>query len=221
MTYVPVYDSRINWENAPSVNTPINDFNLNLMDYALYKHDESLGHIFNESVKRVDFNTSTKDFVITYWNGTVETFNLNLELIPATFSLDSDAVVHMIDNHGNEYTADLKENIYYMETVSVAKTGTATATTTAQDNIVVNAGSDDPTLYEIAGTKHMMQTVTSISDSQFSVVFENEGITENGSYDVYTSVDDLNYDHIIVTDGRCEIQYSDFVGTVTVVLYIK
>ena len=35
MAYIPVYSSRINWENEPSIVSPINATNLNKMDYAL------------------------------------------------------------------------------------------------------------------------------------------------------------------------------------------
>lgn len=42
MSYVPSYNSRINWENEPSTASPINETNLNKMDYALYQHDQAL-----------------------------------------------------------------------------------------------------------------------------------------------------------------------------------
>lgn len=42
MSYVPSYTSRINWENEPSTTSPINETNLNKMDYALYQHDQAL-----------------------------------------------------------------------------------------------------------------------------------------------------------------------------------
>ena len=42
MSYVPSYTSRINWENEPSTASPINETNLNKMDYALYQHDQAL-----------------------------------------------------------------------------------------------------------------------------------------------------------------------------------
>jgi len=42
MSYVPSYTSRINWENEPSTETPLNETNLNKMDYALYQHDQAL-----------------------------------------------------------------------------------------------------------------------------------------------------------------------------------
>ena len=42
MSYVPSYNTRINWENEPSTASPINETNLNKMDYALYQHDQAL-----------------------------------------------------------------------------------------------------------------------------------------------------------------------------------
>lgn len=218
MAYVPVYESRINWQNYPSENTPIDERNLNKMDYALYEHDKSFKQIFDNSIKRIDYNTSTKSFLFTYWNGHTEEVNLALEQIPATFSLDSDGVVHMVDDQGNEYTADLKEHIYYIEDFEIVDEGTASASTFTRKNIVVNGTSS----YEIPGTKHMRQTVISSSQvDPFTVTFTNADITENSLYDVYTTVDSLNYDSLTVTQGRCEITYSGYIGSVTVDLYIK
>jgi hypothetical protein len=42
MSYTPAYPSRINWENEPSTASPLNETNLNKMDYALYQHDQAL-----------------------------------------------------------------------------------------------------------------------------------------------------------------------------------
>lgn len=217
MAYVPVYESRINWQNYPSENTPIDEQNLNKMDYALFEHDKSFAQIFNNSIKRIDYNTTTKAFLFTYWDGHTEEVNLALEQIPAEFSMDADGVVHMIDDQGNEYTADLKDHIYYIEDFEIVDEGTATATTFTRKNIVVNNVSS----YEIPGTKHMSQTVVSQSTDPFVVTFTNSDITTDNLYDVYVSVDNLNYDEMSIVNGRCDITYSEYVGSVTVDLYIK
>lgn len=217
MAYVPVYESRINWKNYPIEETPLNAQNLNRLDYAAYEHDKSLKQLFDNSIKRIDYNTSTQAFLFTYWNGDTEEISLAISQIPADFSMDENAIVHMIDEDGNEYTADLKEHIYYIEDFAVVDEGTATATTFTRKNIVVNGTST----YEIPGTKYMKQTVTSNSNNPFSVVFSNLAIGSDNLYDVYTTVDSLNYDSLTITPGRCEIVYSNFIGTVTVTLYVK
>lgn len=222
MAYVRVYDSRINWEDEPSVATPINESNLNKIDYAVYKHDESLEQIFNNAIKRIDFNTTTKALLITYWDNSTESISLAAELLPAAFSLDRDGVVHMIDEQGNEYTADLKEHIYYeyIEDVNIEDEGTATATTFTRKNIIINDES-----YELPGTKYMEQSVTLSDNTDTEVIFTNN-IFLNSSIviDVYTSIPDLFYNKIEVANNECHIYYpkQDVAGTnVSVELYIK
>ena len=94
MSYINVYPSRINWENEPSIASPINATNLNKMDYALYQHDQTLETWdvtkANQSdlllsVKSIDYNTSTGVFVFTWQNGTTKTVDLNIEKIPVSF----------------------------------------------------------------------------------------------------------------------------------------
>lgn len=221
MAYVPVYESRINWENYPSTITPLNDSNLNKIDYAVYQHDRSFEQIFNNSIKRIDYNTTTKVFVFTYWDGHTEEVNFALEQIPATFSLDRDGVVHMIDNQGNEYTADLKEHIYYeyIEDVDVEDEGEATDTTFARKIIIVN---DVP--YEIPGSKHMRQTVTLSTEEDTDVVFINNVFLDPDiSVDVYTEKGNLLYDSIDIVNNECHIVYAkqDSEITVDVEVYIK
>lgn len=221
MSYIRVYDSRINWENEPSIITPINENNLNKMDYALFEHDKSLEQIFSNAIKRIDFNTTTKALLITYWDNSTESISLAEELLPATFSLDRDGVVHMIDNHGNEYTADLKEHIYYeyIEDVDIEDEGTATATTFTRKNIIIN-----DTTYELPGTKYMEQSVT-LSDSEDTEVIFTNNIFLNSqiSVDVSTTIPDLLYDSISIDDNECHIVYAQQDSQVTVVVrvYIK
>lgn len=219
MAYIRVYDSRINWENYPSENTPINENNLNKMDYALFEHDKSLEQIFNNAIKRIDFNTTTKVLLITYWDNSTESISLAEELLPATFSLDSNGVVHMIDNHGNEYTADLKEHIYYIENVDIEDEGTATATTFTRKNIIINEAS-----YELPGTKYMEQSVTLSDSENTEVIFANNIFLDSQiSVDVSTTIPDLLYDSISITNNECHIVYAQQDSQVTAVVrvYIK
>ena len=88
MAYVNVYPTRINWENEPSINTPINAVNLNKIDYAVYEHDQTLANWdttkANQSdlllcVKTITYDTDTGVFVFTWQNGTSQTVDLNIE----------------------------------------------------------------------------------------------------------------------------------------------
>jgi hypothetical protein len=116
MSYTNVYPSRINWENEPSINTPINEVNLNKMDYALYSHDQTLAQWDTSkanqsdlllSVKSIDYDTSTGVFVFTWQNGTTKTVDLNIEKIPVSFSMDANGVITMTTDDGTTYTADV------------------------------------------------------------------------------------------------------------------
>ena len=116
MAYVPVYSSRINWENEPSIVSPINATNLNKMDYALKAHDDTLANWditkANESdlllsLKTVTYDTDTGEFVFTWWNGTTKTVDLNIEKIPVSFSMDANGVITMTTEDGTQYTADV------------------------------------------------------------------------------------------------------------------
>ena len=116
MSYTNVYPSRINWENEPSIASPINATNLNKIDYAVYEHDQTFETWdvtkANQSdlllsVKSIDYNTSTGVFVFTWQNGTTKTVDLNIEKIPVSFSMSAQGVITMTTEDGTQYTADV------------------------------------------------------------------------------------------------------------------
>ena len=116
MSYINVYPSRINWENEPSIASPINATNLNKIDYAVYEHDRTFGTWditkANQSdlllsLKDVSYDTDTGVFVFTWWNGTTQTVDLNIEKIPVSFSMSSQGVITMTTDDGTQYTADV------------------------------------------------------------------------------------------------------------------
>ena len=116
MSYTNVYPSRINWENEPSIASPINATNLNKIDYAVYEHDQTFETWdvtkANQSdlllsVKSIDYDTDTGVFVFTWQNGTTKTVDLNIEKIPVSFSMDANGVITMTTDDGTTYTADV------------------------------------------------------------------------------------------------------------------
>lgn len=116
MSYTNVYPSRINWENEPSINTPLNAVNLNKIDYAVYEHDRTFATWDTTkanqsdlllSVKSIDYDTETGVFVFTWQNGTTKTVDLNIEKIPVSFSMDANGVITMTTDDGTQYTADV------------------------------------------------------------------------------------------------------------------
>lgn len=112
--------SRIDWENEPSIKSPINAVNLNRMDYALDELDNRV-LVLDETktekqdalllLKEVAYDEDTGVFVFTKMNGTTYTVDLNIEKIPVSFSMSAAGVITMITDDGTEYTADVGELI--------------------------------------------------------------------------------------------------------------
>ena len=116
MAYTRVYPTRINWENEPSINTPINEVNLNKTDYALYQIDGTLASWdttkADESdlllcVKEITYDSDTGEFLFTWQNGTTLAVDLNIEKIPVSFSMSPQGVITMTTEDGTQYTADV------------------------------------------------------------------------------------------------------------------
>lgn len=186
MSYIPVY-SRINWENEPSINTPINATNLNAIDYAVYTHDQTLVNWdttkANESdlllsVKSVDYDTETGVFVFTWQNGTTKTVDLNIEKIPVSFSMSPAGVITMTTEDGSTYTADVGELIktYTFTDSSVID---FTVTTDIDGNKTVTADIVDGS---ITGTKlqpnYLADCVSAKTDAETA-----EGLAEDSAED--------------------------------------
>lgn len=108
--------TRINWENTPSIATPLNEDNLNEGDAALDIIDDRVISLdltkanqsdLLQTVKTITYNTTTGVFVFTWWNGTSLNVDLNIEKIPVTFSMDANGVITMTTADGTTYTADV------------------------------------------------------------------------------------------------------------------
>lgn len=108
--------SRINWQNEPSTATPINEVNLNRMDYSINEIDDRVVQLDNTkakqsdlllSIKDVTYNTNTGVFVFTWQNGTSLQVDLNIEKIPVSFSMSPEGIIKMVTTDGTEYTCDV------------------------------------------------------------------------------------------------------------------
>ena len=93
-----VYE-RINWENYPSTDTPLNETNLNTVDYAVDTIDDRVIALdttktnqsdFLQSVHSVTFNNATGVLTVTYENGTIYTVDTKIEKIAINFEYDDD-----------------------------------------------------------------------------------------------------------------------------------
>ena len=88
---------RINWENYPSESTPINESNLNRMDYAINEIDDRVIVLdatklnisdANVMIKGWDLNSETGVITITYYNNSTSIINTNLNKIAVNFTYD-------------------------------------------------------------------------------------------------------------------------------------
>ncbi len=91
--------NRIVWRNAPSVDSPLNEGNLNKIDIGLNEVDNRVIELdttkldiatANKMVKSITFAESTGIFTITYLDGTTSTIDTKLEKIATNFRYDAD-----------------------------------------------------------------------------------------------------------------------------------
>ena len=150
--------TRRNWENEPSINTPLNATNLNAMDVGLNTVDDRVVTFdttkANQSdllldIKQVTYNSTTGVFVFTHQNGTTDTFDLNVEKIPVSFSMDANGVITMTTSDGTQYTTDVG-SLIKLYTFNDSSVIDFTTTTDQHGNKTITADIVDGS---IAGTK--------------------------------------------------------------------
>ena len=108
--------TRVNWINLPSHSTALDDINLNKMDSAINTLDDRIVSLdstkanvtdLNNLVASWTMNTTTGLITVTEVDGTQTTFDLNIEKIPVSFSMDANGVITMTTADGTQYTADV------------------------------------------------------------------------------------------------------------------
>lgn len=91
--------TRINWEDEPSISTPLAARLLNRVDYATNEIDNRVIALdtnkasqsdFLQSVHSVTFDTTTGVLTVTYENGTVYTVDTKIEKLAVNFEYDDD-----------------------------------------------------------------------------------------------------------------------------------
>lgn len=110
-----VYE-RINWENYPSINTPVNEKNLNKLDFATDALDNRIINLDTAKVDKSSIQTNIADWTmdsdtgiitITKVNGEKIIFDLNIEKIPIEFKLTPEGILIMITDDGTQFKADI------------------------------------------------------------------------------------------------------------------
>lgn len=129
--------SRINWENEPSIETPLNEQNLNRMDAALDNVDNRVISQDAEKADKTELNDLVKDWVIDGESGIITVtkksgekllFDLNIEKIPVDFSLSDRGIITMTTDDGTKFTANIGAMIPILtfnnsDTISVSVSG--------------------------------------------------------------------------------------------------
>ena len=91
--------SRINWENEPSVRSPLSEGNLNRMDYALNEVDNRVINLDTTKAeeddmlltfKEIQFDSNTGIFTFTRFNGTIVTVDTLLEKVVTNWDYEDD-----------------------------------------------------------------------------------------------------------------------------------
>ncbi|WMC91267.1 hypothetical protein [Kineothrix sp. MB12-C1] len=117
--------SRINWENYPSEKTPVNEANLNKIDYATNEIDNRVISLdtskldkttANGMVKNVTYNSTNGVFTVTYLNGTTASIDTKLEKMAVNFVYDAEneRLVITLDDGTKQYV-DMKSLITQYE----------------------------------------------------------------------------------------------------------
>lgn len=125
--------TRINWQNYPSEETPLNESNLNRMDYALDEIDDRVltmdtekadATTVNDLIKSIAVDDETGVITVTKENGSQVTIQTTLNKIAVNFSYDYDSQSLILTmNDGTQATislATLIQNNEFANTDTIA-----------------------------------------------------------------------------------------------------
>lgn len=111
--------NRINWKNYPSVQTPLNEANLNKMDSALYDLDGRVvtlsGNIQN-AVTSFNYDEQTGKITVSKFDGSTQVINTNISKIATNWSYNpvtQEMIIEMVD--GTETKVLLSDLLSPME----------------------------------------------------------------------------------------------------------
>ena len=119
--------SPINWQNSPSVSTPINESNLNKMDKAIGIIDDRVVSLDTTKANQTDmltaitnvtFDESTGMFTFTRKNGTTVKLDTKLEKLILNWNYDKNKqILYLILSDGSQMPIDLSSLISQYEFV--------------------------------------------------------------------------------------------------------
>lgn len=206
-----VYPTRINWENKPSINTPINESNLNKIDAAVYEIDgRVVGYDTSKAnqsdllttVSSVDYNENTGVFIFTWKNGTTKTVDLNIEKIPVSFSMSDAGIITMTTADGTEFIADVSaliKNYAFTDSDNIAFTVTTddNGNKTIVANIVTGSIGEneiDPTiLADMAGAAQYAEEAKQYAEEIGEYIDDAEAWAVGQRKGIDVDYDDITY----------------------------
>lgn len=112
--------NRINWKNRPSTATALGSTNLNKVDVFCNEVDNALIQMdagkldiatANSMLASVSFDQDTGVFTFKELDGTTYTYDLNLEKIPVSFTLNEEGVLIMTTEDGTEWECNIADLI--------------------------------------------------------------------------------------------------------------
>lgn len=146
--------TRINWENYPSENTPLNESNLNRMDYALNEVDDRVIALDTDKatvteistlIENVAVDDETGVITITKQNGQVVQLQTTLNKIAVNFAYDyNNQTLVLTLNDGSQATISLSsliQNNDFANTDTIAFSVSNNGTVTG--NVVLHSITDD------------------------------------------------------------------------------
>ena len=126
MAYGPYYYIT-DWENEPSQKTPINRTNLLKMENGIKEADNRIVQIdankadkstINTLVKDVTVDTDTGILSVTLQNGTVKTYDLDIEKVVVNFDINDQNQLVLTLADGTEKVIDLTRFVYSVDSTS-------------------------------------------------------------------------------------------------------
>lgn len=168
--------SRINWENYPSEQTPINESNLNRMDYAVDEIDDRVIALDTDKASTSDISTlvesfivddATGDITITKKNGSTTVLHTTIGKIAVNFTYDyATQKLILTMNDGTTAEIDLSaliQNNEFDDTATIDFTVSNTGRVTAK--IIEHSISDEHLRTDYLGDIRVSQAAAAQSAS--------------------------------------------------------
>lgn len=233
---------RINWENYPSDKTPLNEQNLNKIDYSVNEQDDRIITLdvtkldkvtANGLVKDIQLDRATGVFTITYFDNSIVTIDTLLEKLAVNFDYDyqTQELIISLDD-GTEKRVDLSALITQFEFLNsdrifFAVDGSGNVTADIKDNSIgeeklrvdyladIKKETDKVKKYSESAEKS--EKNSALSELNVSNMYNNlKALAEQAIQNVVKTVFRVNFDtgNIEYTQGTHEFKINETTGEI-------